>query len=134
MCLGLLLETIEQQIGTVVQVAQQNAIQLTRANMRLDLLEQHITSSSASNCSASTSNTSFNDSAVLDASLIDAADIAEAMIGLVPCRAEVELETLEEALKDSSNREWMVRGFLYSEVIAMRECVADNNAYRHLNL
>ena len=120
-------------MGTVVQVAQQNAIQLTRANMRLDLLEQHLTSSSSAS-NSSTASTSFNDSAVLDASLIDAADVAEAMIGLVPCRAEVELERLEEALKDSSNREWMVRGFQYSAVIAMRECVADNKTYRHLNL
>lgn len=101
---GLMLQMILDQVGMAVQVGHQNAVQLTRANIRLDALEQKLSSAPGSDTSVST----FNDSSLLDASTLDEVP-TDHLVGLIPCESETELETLEHALKDSNSRMWMVR-------------------------
>ena len=98
---------ILDQVGMAVQVGHQNAVQLTRANIRLDALEQKL-SAPGSDTSVST----FNDSEVLDASALQELPTDD-LVGMIPCDSEVQLETLEHALKDSNSRQWMVRERIY---------------------
>lgn len=104
---GLMLQMILDQVGMAVQVGHQNAVQLTRANIRLDALEQKL-SAPGSDTSVST----FNDSEVLDASALQELPTDD-LVGMIPCDSEVQLETLEHALKDSNSRQWMVRERIY---------------------
>lgn len=104
---GLMLQMILEQVGMAVQVGNQNAVQLTRANIRLDALEQKL-SAPGSDTSVST----FNDSEVLDASALQELPTDD-LVGMIPCDSEVQLETLEHALKDSNSRQWMVRERIY---------------------
>ena len=104
---GLMLQMILDQVGMAVQVGNQNAVQLTRANIRLDALEQKL-SAPGSDTSVST----FNDSEVLDASALQELPTDD-LVGMIPCDSEVQLETLEHALKDSNSRQWMVRERIY---------------------
>lgn len=105
---GNLMEAVLDNVGTAISVAQQNSVQLTRANMRLDTLEDRLTRALLYLENSSASCTSSSDTS-LDESMRVHEMVGNDMGYMIPCTAEVELEALEEMLKDSTNRQWMVR-------------------------
>ena len=119
------METVLDNVGTAISIAQQNSVQLTRANLRLDVLEDRLARALLYMDTSSSSSSSSNDSSLDDS--IRQHDAVSNDIGfMIPCTAEVQLESLDEMLKDTANRQWTVRYHKYIYIGATT--MVDNNA------
>ena len=107
------MEAVLDNVRTAISIAQQNSVQLTRANLRLDVLEDRLARALLYMDTSSSSSSSSNDSSLDDS--IRQHDAVSNDIGfMIPCTAEVQLEALDEMLKDTANRQWMVRYHAYN--------------------
>lgn len=117
---------VYDKVCTAIQVGQNNSVLLARILTRLEMLEDRMSGQAASsddgsNTSASADTTGqFSDVSLCGSMYTSEQDLPN-MAKMIPCNSPDDVDALEEAMKNSACREWMVR-------MSIHECIWNHNA------
>ena len=107
------LSKVYDKVCTAIQVGQNNSVLLARIITRLEMLEDRLSypanAADTSACSTNSADTTGQFSDVSTASGTCSEQDLPNLAKLIPCNSNDDVAALEEAMKNVSCREWMVR-------------------------
>ena len=134
------LTKVYDKVCTAIQVGQNNSVLLARIITRLEMLVHRISypgnaAADTSACSTSSADTTGQFSDVSTGS--EQADLPN-LAKMIPCNSNDEIDLLEKAMANSSNREWMVRNSCIHStrkmsLISLAPSMHNTTAHLHVN-
>ena len=105
------LTKVYDKVCTAIQVGQNNSVLLARIITRLEMLEDRISyqGNAAADTSASSTGSADTTGQFSDVSSGSEQPDLPHLAKMIPCNSNDEIDLLEKAMANSSNREWMVR-------------------------